>query len=483
MNDLANSALLIHHSFINGEPCSSTEHFDVFNPATNECIATLSEVTDGQLELAIQTAKSAQQEWQQQDAHTRAKILHKWHDLIAKNSRELALILTREQGKTLSDARGEILYGNSFIEWFAEEGKRVYGDVIQSPNNDKRMLTIKQPVGVVAAITPWNFPSAMITRKAAAAFAAGCSFVVKPAAETPLSALALAKLAIEAGMPKGLFNVVIGTDAPKIGRVLTSHPDIAKFTFTGSTQTGKILTAQCATTVKRVSMELGGNAPFIVFDDADLDAAAKALFNAKFRNCGQTCISPNRIYVHQNIQSAFVDKLVALVQTLKQGNGEDKGNNLGCLIHPSAANKVHELVSTAINEGATIEFGSLSQQPDNSFYPPTILSNVSHGSAITEQEIFGPVLALISFDTDEQVINYANDTNFGLASYFYTQNIQRLFKISEALEYGMVGANDSMISNTVAPFGGIKQSGYGREGSKYGLEDYMAIKYICIGGQ
>ncbi|WP_448548431.1 NAD-dependent succinate-semialdehyde dehydrogenase [Thalassotalea fusca] len=483
MNDLANSTLLIHHSIINGEPCTSNEHFDVVNPATNECIATMSEVTDGQLELAIQTSKSAQRDWQKQDAHTRAKILHKWHDLIAKNSHDLALILTREQGKTLSDARGEILYGNSFIEWFAEEGKRVYGDVIQSPSNDKRMLTIKQPVGVVAAITPWNFPSAMITRKAAAAFAAGCSFVVKPAAETPLSALALAKLAIDAGMPKGLFNVVIGTNAAQIGRVLTSHPDIAKFTFTGSTQTGKILTEQCASTVKRVSMELGGNAPFIVFEDADLDAAAQALFNAKFRNCGQTCISPNRIYVHHRIHSAFTDKLIALVQTLKQGSGEDKRNNLGCLIHDSAAKKVHDMVSNAINEGAKVEFGSLSHQPEDSFYPPTILSNVSHGTAITQQEIFGPVLPLIPFNDDEQVVNFANDTNFGLASYFYTQNIQRLFKVSEALEYGMVGANDTMISNTVAPFGGIKQSGYGREGSKYGLDDYMAIKYVCIGGQ
>ena len=482
MNDLANQTLFIQHSFINGEASPSSLQFTVENPANRQCIAQMSEVTDGQLELAVQSAKVAQQEWQKKDAHSRAKILQRWHELIVENLRDLALILTREQGKTLSDARGEILYGNSFIEWFSEEGKRVYGDVIPSPFNDKRMLTIKQPIGVVAAITPWNFPSAMITRKAAAAFAAGCSFIVKPAAETPLSALSLAKLAIDAGMPAGLFNVVVGNDAARIGKVLTTHPDIAKFTFTGSTKTGKILTQQCASTVKRVSMELGGNAPFIVFADADIETAAQALFNAKFRNCGQTCISPNRIYVHKSVLAAFADKLTAHLHTINQGNGEDKSNNLGCLIHNAAAQKVHSLVEGAVLEGATLIIGGLPQQPNDSFYPPTILTGVSHGMDITSHEIFGPVLALIPFETDEQVIEYANDTDFGLASYFFTQNVQRLFTISEALEYGMVGANDTMISNTVAPFGGIKHSGYGKEGSKYGLEDYLNIKYICLGG-
>lgn len=482
MEDIINQELVQKGSFINGQWLTSESQFSVFNPATNNELIKVSNVTDGQLELSVQSAKQAQKKWQKLDAHNRADILQKWKTLIEDNLDDLALIMTREQGKPLADARGEILYGNTFIEWFAEEGKRAYGDTIPSPSVDKRLLVINQPVGVVSAITPWNFPSAMITRKAAAALAAGCSFIVKPAAETPLSALALASLAQQAGIPDGLLNVVVGTDAPKIGLVLTTHPDINKFTFTGSTNTGKLLTKQCASTVKKVSMELGGNAPFIVFDDADLEAAASALVAAKFRNSGQVCICPNRIYVQSSVMEAFSHLLNEKVAKLKQGNGEEEGNHLGCLIHQQAAENVHLLVEQAQREGAQLTKGGLAQKPSSAFYPPTILSNVAHGSEISKQEIFGPVLPLLSFDTQEQVITWANDTEVGLASYFFSDNIKRCFKVAEALEYGMVGINDTVISNSAAPFGGIKQSGYGREGSKYGLADYLEIKYLCIGG-
>ncbi|MGB1199619.1 MAG: NAD-dependent succinate-semialdehyde dehydrogenase [Thalassotalea sp.] len=481
MEDLSDRNLLQSKSFINGQWHSSNSHFTVISPATMQVLTNVEEVTTQQLSLAVASATSAQKQWQQATANERSKALKQWLALIEENITDLALILTREQGKTLSDAKAEIRYGASFIEWFSEEAKRVYGDTIPSSNTHNRISVIKQPIGVVSAITPWNFPNAMITRKAAAALAAGCSFIVKPAAETPLSALALAYLADKAGLPKGLFNVVVGADAQHIGEVLTTHPNIAKFTFTGSTHTGKLLAAQCISTVKKVSLELGGNAPFIVFDDANIDNAIEALVSAKFRNCGQTCISPNRIYLHEDIAQQFTEKLSKCINTLQQGNGEEKTNDIACLINLQAAEKIHNLVNKAVKNGANIVTGGLVAKPDSAFYPPTVLNNVTHGDEITQQEIFGPVLPLITFKNTTQVIEQANDTPYGLAAYFFSQNINCIYQVSEALNYGMVGINDTAISTTSAPFGGIKHSGYGREGSKYGLDDYLTIKYICLG--
>ena len=481
MKDLLNKSLLQKMSYSNGEWLDSQTTFTVTNPETGALLANVHEITDKQLTATIYAAEKAQQRWQQINSHERATILMNWFTLITKNLDDLALLLTREQGKTLADAKSEISYGCSFIQWFAEEGKRAYGDVIPALSTDKHITVIKQPVGVVAAITPWNFPNAMITRKAAAALAAGCSFIVKPAAETPLSALALAHLAEQAGLPKGLFNVVVGEDAQRIGGMLTSHASIAKFTFTGSTRTGKMLAKQCASTVKKLSLELGGNAPFIVFDDADIDIAVNALMSAKFRNCGQTCISPNRIYVHKHIESIFIEKLQEQVAALRQGNGEQHSNDIACLIHQQAANNVHNIVESSIKSGSTLLLGGLSASPTSSFYPATILKNVTHGSDITQQEIFGPVLALITFEQTEQVINQANDTDYGLAAYFFSQHINKIHQVASALKFGMIGINDTAISTTTAPFGGVKQSGYGREGSKYGLDDYLNIKYVCLG--
>lgn len=482
MQGITNQSLIKNCSFINGQWMESDDSFELINPANNELLVNINEVTEGQLELAVQSAKSALPAWQALSAHQRAKLMLAWEQKIADNINDLALLMTREQGKPLADAKGEILYGNTFINWFAEEGKRVYGDMIPAPTSDKRIMVTKQAVGVVGAITPWNFPSAMITRKAAAALAAGCSFIVKPAAETPLSALALATLAQEAGIPDGVINVVVGTDAPKIGSVLTTHPDISKFTFTGSTRTGKILTQQCASSVKKVSMELGGNAPFIVFDDADLEAAASALVAAKFRNAGQVCICPNRVYVSNSVMDKFAALVEEKVATLKQGNGEEPGMHLGCLIHQQAADNVHNMVEQAIRDGAKLVKGGLSQKPSTAFYPPTILANVEHGSEISKNEIFGPVITLLGFDAESEAIEKANDTEYGLACYFFSEGLKRCIRVAEQLDYGMVGVNETAISNTVAPFGGVKQSGYGREGSKYGLDDYLEIKYTCFGG-
>lgn len=482
MIKLKNKALIRTTSFIHGKWPSSECVFAVDNPATNKTLVQVSEITEQQLEEAVKSSEAAQRHWQKVCANDRCAILLKWQALILENIEDLALLLTLEQGKPIADAIGEINYGNAFISWFAEEAKRIYGDVIPAPSQDKRILALKQAVGVVAAITPWNFPNAMITRKAAAAFAAGCSFIVKPAAETPLSALAIAYLAQLAGLPDGLFNVVIGKNASAIGRTLTTHPSIDKFTFTGSTRIGKLLTEQCASTVKKVSMELGGNAPFIVFDDADLDLAVTALMANKFRNCGQTCISANRVYVHDKIYQAFCDKLTAEVKNLNQGIGTDVSSDIACLIHTQAAQNIHQLVILAEKQGAKIHIGGLHEAPHTAFYPPTILTRVEHGDAITCQEIFGPVIPLIAFSDEAEVINQANDTEAGLASYFFTMNYKRIVQLSEALKYGMVGVNEAAISNAAAPFGGVKQSGFGREGSKYGLDDYLEVKYVCIGG-
>lgn len=480
MNDLKTPELFRSCSFINGQWLSSDKTFSVINPATNETIANIAEVTNEQVLTAIEGAESAQLMWQSKTSFQRADILHKWANLIFEHRNDLALLMTREQGKTLADAKGEVLYGMSFIDWFAEEGKRVYGDTVINHDNNKQIEIIKQPVGVVGAITPWNFPNAMITRKAAAALAAGCCFVVKPAAETPLSALALAYLAKQAGLPDGVLNVVIGENAPAIGELLTTHPAIKKFTFTGSTNVGKLLSQQCASSVKKISMELGGNAPFIVFDDADIDLAVNQLTTAKLRNCGQTCISPNRIYLHRSIYEIFSKKLLEKLAGVKQGNGEEKANNIGCLIHNKAALNVHHLVTKAVEQGATAMLGGLPQAPKDSFYPLTVLTDVKHGDDITRHEIFGPVVSLIAFDDESEVVKQANDTEFGLAAYFFAKDISRVKRVATQLEYGMVGVNETAISSTISPFGGVKHSGFGKEGSKYGLDDYLTIKAVTL---
>jgi succinate-semialdehyde dehydrogenase/glutarate-semialdehyde dehydrogenase len=390
--------------------------------------------------------------------------------------------LTLEQGKPLAEAKGEIAYGAAFIEWFAEEGKRVYGDTIPGPSGDKRIVVIKQPVGVVAAITPWNFPNAMISRKAAAALAAGCTFVVRPATQTPLSALAMAELAERAGIPAGVFNVVVGDDARGMGKVLTEHEDVAKFTFTGSTGVGKSLISQCASTVKKVSMELGGNAPFIVFNDADIDAAVAGALVSKYRNAGQTCVCTNRILVQEGVLAEFTEKFVTAVKGLSLGNGLDEGVTIGPMISAKAVGDVKVLVDDSINQGAKIVLGDSDVSLGESFLSPIILTNVTNDMAIASNEIFGPVSGIISFKEESDALEIANDTEFGLAAYFYSRDIGRIWRVAEGLEFGMIGINEGIISNAAAPFGGVKQSGSGREGSKYGLDDFLEIKYLCMGG-
>jgi succinate-semialdehyde dehydrogenase/glutarate-semialdehyde dehydrogenase len=395
---------------------------------------------------------------------------------------DLGRILTLEQGKPIAEAKGEIAYGASFIEWFAEEGKRVYGDTIPAPSNDKRIVVIKQPVGVVASITPWNFPNAMIARKAAAALAAGCTFVVRPANQTPLSALAMAELAERAGIPAGVFNVVVGDDARAMGQVLTQHPDVAKFTFTGSTGVGKSLLQQCATSVKKVSMELGGNAPFIVFDDADIDAAVQGAMASKYRNAGQTCVCTNRIFVQQGVLKDFTKKFVKAVSELVIGDGLSEGVNIGPMISATAVADVDNLVKDSINAGASLVCGGKQDAAGKNYYQPTILIDVTNDMPIAANEIFGPVSPIIAFENEDEVLAMANATEYGLAAYFYSRDIGRIWRVAEHLAFGMVGINEGIISNVAAPFGGVKQSGNGREGSKYGLDDYLEIKYLCLGG-
>ncbi|WP_428244045.1 NAD-dependent succinate-semialdehyde dehydrogenase [Gynuella sp.] len=474
--------LLVNDAYIDGQWMGVDKRFAVHNPANGKVVAEISDCDTSHAEAAVLAAKAALPAWKNRTAADRATLLRKWFELIMQHQHDLGVIMTLEQGKPLAEAKGEVAYGASFVEWFAEEGKRIYGETIPTTSNDRRLVTIKQPVGVVAAITPWNFPNSMITRKAAPAMAAGCTFVIRPASETPLSALALAKLAEMAGIPAGVFNVVTGTDARGIGKVFTENPQVAKFSFTGSTAVGKQLIAQCASTVKKVSMELGGNAPFIVFDDADMDAAVKGAIASKFRNAGQTCVCANRILVQKNILDVFASKLAQAVAELKVGNGLDEGVSIGPLIHSKALQDIDKLVQDSVTAGAEVVTGGNSHELGGAFYQPTILKNVANDMPIAANEIFGPVAPLIPFDTEEEAIAIANDTEFGLAAYFYARDIGRIWRVSEGLEYGMVGINEGIISNTVAPFGGVKQSGIGREGSKYGIEEYLEIKYLCMGG-
>ncbi|GHB69631.1 NAD-dependent succinate-semialdehyde dehydrogenase [Psychrosphaera saromensis] len=490
MDKLNDKSLLKQHSYINGQWLNKGKvdnaEFSVVNPATNEVLIKVSNAGVADAELAVKAAKGALKGWSSKSANERAVLLRNWFNLMMQHQDDLGRILTLEQGKPLAEAKGEIAYGASFIEWFAEEGKRVYGDTIPAPSSDKRIIVIKQPVGVVASITPWNFPNAMIARKAAAALAAGCTFVGRPATQTPLSALAMAELAERAGIPAGVFNIVIGEDAKGIGKVLTQHPDVAKFTFTGSTAVGKTLIAQCATSVKKVSMELGGNAPFIVFNDADIDAAVEGAVLSKYRNAGQTCVCTNRILVQQGIAREFTEKFTAAVAKLVTGNGLTDGVFIGPMISSSAVDNVNKLVQDSINAGAKLELGGAKAQVvdgvTNNFYQPTILSQVTNDMPIAANEIFGPVSPIISFETEQDAINMANDTEYGLAAYFYARDIGVIWRVAEGLEYGMVGINEGLISNAAAPFGGVKQSGSGREGSKYGLDDYLETKYLCMGG-
>ncbi|MDL5027559.1 NAD-dependent succinate-semialdehyde dehydrogenase [Vibrio sp. TMPB1044] len=452
----------------------------VTNPATGELIGHAPISSEAELDSAIERAHIAQKEWAKIPAKSRAAILKAWHQLILENKDDLAHLMTIEQGKPLAEAAGEVVYGASFIEWFAEEAKRTYGDSIPSTAGDKRLVTIKQPIGVACAITPWNFPIAMITRKAAPALAAGCSFIVKPSDETPLSAFAVVELAYQAGIPKDLLQVVLGDSPEQIGELFTSHPLIKKISFTGSTRVGSILMAQAAKGIKRTSMELGGNAPFVVFDDADIDAAVQGAMASKFRNAGQTCVCANRFYIHSKVHDEFVAKFDQTVQQLKIGNGLDAGVNIGPVISERAKQNIQGLIDRAIEQGA--QPVTPTQELAGLFIQPVILKDVKHDMDIVQQEIFGPVAPVMKFDSDEELIEMANDTIYGLASYFYSQNIHRVWKVAEALEYGMVGINDGMISTEVAPFGGVKQSGIGREGAKEGIDEYMDIKYLCFGG-
>ncbi|WNO62124.1 NAD-dependent succinate-semialdehyde dehydrogenase [Rheinheimera sp. MMS21-TC3] len=474
--------LLRQGSYINSEWHSSHNSFAVINPADGQVLNQVADAGPEQALAAVAAAHKAFPGWSALPAAKRSELLNSWYQLLIKYQTDLAIILTAEQGKPLIEAEAEINYGASYLQWFAEQAKRLDGVTIPAPSADKRIIVQRQAVGVVAAITPWNFPNAMMMRKAAAALAAGCTFVVKPAQQTPLSALAMAVLAEQAGIPKGVFNVVVGTDAKALGEVLTTDPRVAKFSFTGSTAVGKILAAQCAKGIKRVTMELGGNAPFIVFADADLDAAVQGLLVAKFRNAGQTCVCANRILVDKSIYAAFISKLLAAVNGLKVGTGFKSSSDLGPLISDEALQKVAKLVDSAIEQGAKLELGGQRHKAGKQFYTPTILSQVTADMAISQQEIFGPVIALQQFTDEAEAIQLANATDYGLAAYFYSRDIGRVFRVAQALQFGMLGINEGAISNAAAPFGGIKHSGYGREGSQYGLDDYTDIKYLCLGG-
>jgi len=480
---ISDSALLKTQAYINGNWVSSNsqESIAVTNPATGEVLAQVEKMGATETKEAIEAAGVAMRNWQRQSAKTRANILRSWFDLVMAHQEDLAIIMTAEQGKTLAESRGEVAYGASYIEWFAEQAKRIDGDVIPAPGPDKRIVCIKQPVGVCAAITPWNFPNAMITRKAAPALAAGCTIVIKPASETPLSALALAELAHRAGIPAGVLNVVVGASSA-IGEELTRNPLVRKLTFTGSTPVGKMLEEQCAKTLKKTSMELGGNAPFIVFEDADLDAAVQGAMISKYRNSGQTCVCSNRLLVHEAVAEEFTARLAKATAALKLGNGADEGTQMGPLVNRKAVEDVDSLVQSTVAAGAKVVMGGKPSALGPCFYEPTILTGVTADMAVFRNEIFGPVAPVVTFTSEDEAIAIANDTEFGLASYFYTRDIGRVWRVSEALEYGIVGVNEGIISNEMAPFGGVKESGSGREGSKYGIEDYLEIKYILMGG-
>ncbi|WP_262691400.1 NADP-dependent succinate-semialdehyde dehydrogenase [Kordiimonas aestuarii] len=479
---LNDQALLKAQAYINGDWVSAGTSFEVRNPATGDVLATLPDMGAEETRAAIDAAETAFKSWRKMLAKERSAILQKWFRLIMDAQEDLAQILTAEMGKPLTESRGEIAYGASFIEWFAEEGKRVYGDVIPSPQPDRRIMVIKQPIGVVGAITPWNFPNAMITRKVAPALAVGCTMVVKPAAETPLSALALAELADRAGVPKGVFNVVVGKKSRDIGGELCSNQKVRKLTFTGSTEVGRVLMRQCSDDIKKMSLELGGNAPFIVFDDADIDAAVDGAMASKYRNSGQTCVCANRLYVQDGIYDAFVDKLAAKVAAMKVGDGTEDGVVQGPLINDEAIEKVEEHIADALAKGGELVLGGKRHELGGSFFEPTLIRNVTKDMKVAREETFGPVAPVFRFTDEADVIAQANDTEFGLASYFYARDLARVWRVAEELEYGMVGINTGILSTEVAPFGGVKQSGLGREGSKYGIEDYIEMKYLCMAG-
>ena len=480
---LKDPSLFKEQAFINGKWIDSKETFAVTNPATDELIASVSNLGSKDAELAIKTAEQALPAWRNKIGKERAHIMRKWFDLIIENTKDLATLMTLEQGKPLAEASGEVVYGASFVEWFAEEAKRVAGSIPTTTWGDKRMMVLKQPIGVCVAITPWNFPIAMITRKIAPALAAGCTIVIKPAELTPLSALALAELAVRAGIPDGVINIITAdaNQSVVIGKTLCTSPTVRHLSFTGSTEVGRILMEQCAPTVKKIALELGGHAPFIVFEDADIDAAVIGAISSKFRNSGQTCVCANRFYVHKKVQDQFVEKFAKSVTAIKVGNGMEPGITQGPLIEAAALEKVEKHVADAISKGAKLVTGGKRSIASKNFYEPTILSNVNNQMLITYEETFGPVAPIIPFETDEEVIALANNSQFGLASYFYSRDIGRIWKVAEALEYGMVGVNTGIISNEVAPFGGVKQSGLGREGSVYGMDEYLEMKYVCVG--
>ena len=480
--NLNNPELLRQQAFIDGEWLAADNEatITVSNPSTGATLGQVPRMGQAETRRAIEAAERALPAWRELSAKARANALRRWYDLIIENQHDLAHIMTLEQGKPLPEALGEIVFGASYIEWYAEEAKRVYGDIIPG-TTDKRLLVIKQPVGVCAAITPWNFPSAMITRKAGPALAAGCTMVIKPASQTPFSALALVYLAEQAGIPQGVLSVVTGA-AAEIAEELTSNPVVRKISFTGSTEIGRQIMEKCAHDIKKVSLELGGNAPFIVFDDADLDSAVEGALASKFRNAGQTCVCANRLYVHDKVYDAFVDKLASAVGALKIGDGFTEGVTLGPLIDGKAVAKVREHIEDALAKGAKVVQGGGAHAQGANFFEPTILVNVPDTARVAKEETFGPLAPVFRFFDDAEVIAKANDTEFGLAAYFYTANLSRVFRLGEALEYGIVGVNTGIISSEAAPFGGVKASGVGREGSRYGLEDYLEIKYLCLAG-
>jgi succinate-semialdehyde dehydrogenase/glutarate-semialdehyde dehydrogenase len=483
MLNLNNPSLLRQQAYIDGAWCDADDGKTVAvrNPATGDTLGTVPHMGAGETRRAIEAAQAAWPAWRRKTARERALILRTWNDLMLANADDLAAIMTAEQGKPLAESKGEIAYAASFIEWFGEQAKRIEGDVLEAPARDRRIVVTKEPIGVCAAITPWNFPAAMITRKVGPALAAGCPIVLKPAGLTPYSALALAVLAERAGVPKGVFSIVIG-DSKAIGAEMCANPIVRKLSFTGSTQTGRMLMEQCAPTVKKLSLELGGNASFIVFDDADLDAAVEGAMASKYRNMGQTCVCANRIYVQDGVYDAFAQKLTAAVAKLKVGNGMEPGVNQGPLIEEKAVKKVEHHIADALGKGARLLLGGKRHPLGHTFFEPTVLADVTPQMLISGEETFGPVAPLFRFKTEDEVIALANATEYGLASYFYARDIGRVWRVAEQIETGMVGVNTGLISNEVAPFGGVKQSGLGREGSKYGMDDYLVIKYICLGG-
>ncbi|ETD69500.1 succinate-semialdehyde dehdyrogenase [Pelistega indica] len=483
MQDLSRKDLFKQQAYIDGQwvDADSGETLEVINPATGEVLGTVPKMGQAETRRAIEAAERAQKQWRAKSAKERAVVLRKWFDLVMQHQDDLARIMTLEQGKPLAEAKGEIAYGAAYLEWYAEEGKRAYGDIIPGPASDRRIVVTKEPVGVCAAITPWNFPSSMITRKVGAALGAGCSMVIKPAAQTPYSAFALCVLAEEAGVPAGLVSVVTGS-ASEIGKEMTANPIVRKFSFTGSTEIGRLLMSQCSDQIKKVSLELGGNAPFIVFDDADLDAAVEGALISKYRNAGQTCVCANRIYVQDDIYDAFVEKFVAAVNKIKVGAGTEANVTQGPLIDKAAVDKVQEHIDDAVSKGAKVAAGGKQHDLGGLFFEPTVLTEVTSSMKVAKEETFGPLAPLFRFKTEEDVVQMANDTEYGLAAYFYSRDLGRVWRVAEALEYGMVAINTGILSNEAAPFGGIKQSGLGREGAKYGLDDYLETKYMLMGG-